>query len=68
MNLFEQRSSLSADELELLELFRTCDANKGHMLLTLAHTLADRSKLRQSKIRCEVMPIFGMRPQKVRGA
>lgn len=68
MNFFEQRHSLTADELELLELFRTCDATKGHMLLTLAHTLADRTKLRKAKTPCEVMPIFGIRPKKIRSA
>ncbi len=68
MNIFVQRNSLSADELELLELFRACDPNKGHMLLTLAHTLADRTKLRKAKIPCEVMPIFNMRPKKIRSA
>jgi hypothetical protein len=54
---------LSAQEAELLMLFRTCGPVQSNALLTLAHTLADRTKLNAARERCAVVPLFGWRAE-----
>jgi hypothetical protein len=59
VNLLDLQMPLSAQEAELLMLFRTCGPVQSNALLTLAHTLADRTKLGPVRQRCAVVPLFG---------